>query len=107
MCPVQSEHIFSFCCAEKFSQLKTKWCARPKKTQVSMGIPPEFSLFALWEAKDLRSLHADYEDFDQTGWMHRLICFSLGAHIILLLLFFFRVVWFIVATSFIECITVH
>ena len=34
---------------------------------------PGSSLCAQWVAKDLRFLHADSEDSNQTGWMPRLI----------------------------------
>ena len=37
-------------------------------------------------AKDLSFLHADSKDFDQTGWMPRLIWVLLGTQIILLVL---------------------
>ena len=50
----------------------TKWPLRPVKTQISLGISPvlsESSLCAQWVAKE----HADSEDSDQTGQMHRLI----------------------------------
>ena len=49
---------------------------RPAKTQISLGIRPvwlESSLCAQWVANDPRFLHADNEDSDQTGRMHRLI----------------------------------
>ena len=49
---------------------------RPAKTQISLGIRPiwtESSLCAEWLAKDPSNLHADSEDSDQTGRMHRLI----------------------------------
>ena len=48
----------------------------PIKTQISLGIRPawsESSLCTQWVAKDLRFLHADSEDSDQTGRMPRLI----------------------------------
>ena len=47
-----------------------KLTVRPAKTQISLGICPvwpESSLCAQWVAKDLSFLHADSEDFDQTG----------------------------------------
>ena len=50
---------------------------RPAKTQINLGIRPvwsEVSLGAQWVAKDPTYLHADSEDFDQTGRMPRLIC---------------------------------
>ena len=49
---------------------------RPAKTQISLGIDPvwsESSLCAQWVAKNLRFLHADSEDTDQTGQTPRLI----------------------------------
>ena len=48
----------------------------PAKTQISLGIRPvwsESSLCAQWVAKNLRFLHADSEDSDQTVRMPRLI----------------------------------
>ena len=53
-----------------------KMSVRPAKTQIILGIRPvwsESSLCAQWVAKDPRFLHADSEDFDQTGRMPRLI----------------------------------
>ena len=53
-----------------------KMSVRPAKTQISLGIRPvwsESSLCAQWAAKDPSFLHADSEDSDQTGRMHRLI----------------------------------
>ena len=56
----------------------------PAKTQINLGIHPvwsESSLCAQWVAKDRRFLHADSKNFDQTGWMARLIwVYTLGAH---------------------------
>ena len=54
----------------------TKWLVRPAKSQISLGIHPvwsESSLCAQWVAKGPNFHHADSEDFDQTGWMPRLI----------------------------------
>ena len=54
----------------------TKWALRPAKIQISLGIRPvwsESSLCAQWVAQDPRFLHANSEDFDQTGQMPRLI----------------------------------
>ena len=48
----------------------TKWCVRPAKTQISLGIRPvwsESSLCTQWVAKDPSFLYADSEDSDQTG----------------------------------------
>ena len=53
-----------------------KWHIRPAKTQISLGIClvwSESSLCTQWVAKDQSFLHADSEDYDQTGWMPRLI----------------------------------
>ena len=53
-----------------------KMTLRPAKTQISLGIRPvwsESSLCTQWVAKDPSFLHADSEDFDQTGRMPRLI----------------------------------
>ena len=44
----------------------TKWCVRPAKTRISLGIHPvwsESSLCAQWVAKDPRFSHADSEDW--------------------------------------------
>ena len=49
---------------------------RPAKTQISLGIRPiwsESSLCAQWVVKDPSFLHADSEDFNQTGQKPRLI----------------------------------
>ena len=52
----------------------------PAKTQISPGTRPvwsEYSHFAVlsqWVAEDPVFLHADSEDSDQAGRMHRLIC---------------------------------
>ena len=53
----------------------TKSHVRPAKTQISLGIHPVWSVFAVpsWVARDPSFLHADSEDSDQTGWMPRLI----------------------------------
>ena len=54
----------------------TKWCVRPAKTQISLGIRPvwsESSLCIQWVAKGPRFLHADSQDSDRTGRMPRLI----------------------------------
>ena len=69
---------------------------RPAKTQISLGIRPvwsewcpgwsESSLCAQWVAKGPRFLHADSEDSDQTGRMHRLIWVFTGRTVILLVL---------------------
>ena len=56
---------------------------RPAKTQISLGIRPDWSessLCAHWVAKDPSFLHADSEDSDQTGRMPRLIWVFAGAH---------------------------
>ena len=46
----------------------------PAKTQLSLSAQSDQSpLCPQWVAKDPRFLHADSEDFDQTGWMPRLI----------------------------------
>ena len=61
----------------------------PAKTQISLGIRPvwsESSLCAQWVAKDPSLLHADSEDFDQTGRMPRLIWVFAGRTVIFLVL---------------------
>ena len=66
----------------------TKWPVRPSKTQISLGMRPvwsESSLGALWVDKDQIFHHADKEDSDQTGWMHRMI-WSMGARVVSLFL---------------------
>ena len=53
-----------------------KLTVRQAKTQISLGIRPDWSMSspcAQWVAKDPRFLHADSEDSDQTGRMSRLI----------------------------------
>ena len=47
-----------------------KITVRPAKTQISLGIRPvwlESSMCATWVAKDPSFLHADSEDYDQSG----------------------------------------
>ena len=54
----------------------TKWHVCPAKTQISLGIHPDWSeslLCAQWVAKDPSFLQADSEDSDQTERMPRLI----------------------------------
>ena len=54
----------------------TKWHVRPKKTQISLGIRPVWSVSSLSAWRKLGSLvthWAHSEDSDQTGWMPRLI----------------------------------
>ena len=66
-----------------------KMSVRPAKTQISLDIRPvwsESSLCAQWVAKDLRFLHADSEDSDQTGQMPRLIWVFAGRTATLLVL---------------------
>ena len=61
----------------------------PAKPQISLGICPvwsESSLCAQWVAKDPSFLHADREDFDQTGRMPSLIWVFAGCTVILLVL---------------------
>ena len=58
-----------------------KMTMRPAKTQIGLGIRPVWSeslLCAQWVAKDPSFLHADSEDYDQTGRMPRLIWFFAG-----------------------------
>ena len=66
----------------------TKWlCAQ--RRQISLGIRPvwsESSLCAQWVAKDTSCLHADSEDYDQTGRMPRLIWVFAGRTVTLLVL---------------------
>ena len=52
-----------------------KMSVRPAKTQISPGIRPVWSVFAVRSmvAKDTMFLHADSEDSDQTGRIPRLI----------------------------------
>ena len=66
----------------------TKWPMRPAKTQISLGIRPVLSVFAvrLRIAKDPSFLHADSEDSDQTGRMPRLIWVFAARTLILLVL---------------------
>ena len=54
----------------------TKWHVRPAKTQISLGIRPDWSESSLctqWVAKDPMFLYADSEVYDQTGRMPMLI----------------------------------
>ena len=62
---------------------------RPAKTQISLGIRPDWSessLCAQWVAKGPSFLHANSEDSDQTGRMPRLIWVFAGRTLILLVL---------------------
>ena len=54
----------------------TKWCVRPAKTQISLGIRPVWaeSLLSTWKKHGTLATHwVHSEDSDQTGWMPRLI----------------------------------
>ena len=54
----------------------TKWHVRPAKTQISLGIRSDWSESSLSAYRNYGSLaihRAHNEDFDQTGWMPRLI----------------------------------
>ena len=58
-----------------------KMTVHPAKTQLSLGIHPDWSessLCAQWVAKDPRFLHADSEDSDQTGRMPHAILLVLS-----------------------------
>ena len=57
----------------------TKWSVCPEKNQISLGICPVWSVFAMG-AEDPMFLHADSEDSDQTGWMPRLIWVFAGCN---------------------------
>ena len=60
----------------KQTSKQTKWHVRPAKTQISLGIRPVWSEFSLFPWRKLGSLpthRARIEDYDQTGWMSRLI----------------------------------
>ena len=64
----------------------TKWLLQAN-TQIRLGrCWAESSLCAQWVAKDPSFLHADSEDFDQTGRMPRLIWVFAGRTLILLVL---------------------
>ena len=63
-------------CAQR--RLRSTWASRP--------VWSESSLCAQWVAKDPRFLHADSEDFDQTGRMPKLIWIFAGRTLILLVL---------------------
>ena len=47
----------------------TKWSVDPAKTQISLGICPVWSVFAVrqWVAEDPMFLHADIKDW--SDWM--------------------------------------
>ena len=66
-----------------------KMTVHPAKTQISLGIRPVWSgssLCAQWVAKDPSFLHADSEDFNQTGRMPRPIWVFARRTVILLVL---------------------
>ena len=70
---IQTWYSYKIAWAWQYQQNDT--CA-PAKTQISLGIPSvwsEYSLCALWVAKDPHFLQADNEDSEQTGRMPRLI----------------------------------
>ena len=61
----------------------TKWPVRPAKTQISLGIHPVWSVFAMpaWVAKEPRFLHGnskDWSDYAQADlslrWVHKSFC---------------------------------
>ena len=61
----------------------TKWYVRPAKTQISLGIRPNWSeslLCAQWIAKNPSFLHADSKDSDQNGRMPMLIGVFAGSN---------------------------
>ena len=53
----------------------TKWCLRPAKTQISLGIRSVWSVFAVHSVGNLgaKASSPDSEDSDQTGRMPKLI----------------------------------
>ena len=51
----------------------TKWHVRPAKTQISLGIHPVWSVFAVLMLKSLDTHWAHSKDSDQSGQMPRLI----------------------------------
>ena len=56
------------------NQTTTKWCAPSKDSDQSGHSPTLISLCCLHEDEETLATHWTYnEDFDQTGWMHRLI----------------------------------
>ena len=71
-------------CQVQMSRLMTKptkWLVHPAKTQITLGVRPDWSessLCAHWVAKDPMFLHAKSEDSDQTGQMPRLIWVFVG-----------------------------
>ena len=73
---VRTLYTFYFRYLSRCMTKQTIWPVRPAKTQVSLGIHPvwsEFSLCSQWVAKDLKFLHVDSEDSDQTGRIPRLV----------------------------------
>ena len=70
------------------TKIPTKWPLRPMKTQISLGIRPDWSeslLCAHWVTKDPSFLHADSEDW--SDWVDAQADLSLRcAHVILLVL---------------------
>ena len=67
----------------------TRWHVRSAKTQISLGIRPDWSESSLSAWRKLGSLATHWvhsEDSDQTGWMPRLIWVCTGRTLILLVL---------------------
>ena len=80
--PVQGRRLI----CEPRHDKTNKVSVRPAKTQISLGIRPDWSessMCAQWVAKDPRFLHADSEDSEQTGRMPSLIWVLAGRTLIL------------------------
>ena len=85
-------HVYIFALSSMYEpryDKTNKLSVRPAKTQISLGIRPawsESSLCAQWVAMDPSFIHADSEDSDHTGRMHRLIWVFAGRTLILFVL---------------------
>ena len=84
--------VLNWCFTEHLSCIMTKptkWHVRPAKTQISLGIRPDWSESSLSAWRRLGSLATHWvhsEDSDQTGQMPRLVWVFAGRTVILLVL---------------------
>ena len=88
-CFQQNQILFTVNKIEPQHDRTNKMCVRPAKTQISLGIRPDWSesLLSAWKKLGSLATHwAHSEDSDQTGRMPRLIWVFAGRTVILLVL---------------------
>ena len=87
--PIKALHYESDTEMSRLMTKPTKWHVRPAKTQISLGIRPDWSETSLsaWRKLGSFATHwAHSQDSDQTGWLPRLIWVFAGHTVILLVL---------------------